>query len=278
MEVSQRARSAGRTAARSEAVGVAGRWGLVARGVIYVLVGLLAVRIAVAGTAEQADRGGAVEQISERPFGGVLLWLLGLGLAGMAVWRLAQATGREPGKKRTARLAAVARGLFYGLAAYSVLAVAAWRGHRGGAGAGGGSSDHQSKDLTARVLDLPLGPWLVGAGGCALVAAGGWIGVRAVLGKDRKKLRTGQMSRTTRRVVLTAGAVGGVSRGAVFATAGAFAVRAATTYDADRARGLDDTLRAFRQTPVGPWLLALVGAGLVTFGLYSFAMARWRTG
>ncbi|MFH8370173.1 DUF1206 domain-containing protein [Streptomyces sp. NPDC018031] len=276
MRVSGRARSAGRAAARSEAVEAAGRGGLVARGVIYLLVGLLAVRIAFGGTSAQADRSGAVEQIAERPFGGALLWLLGFGLAGMALWRLAQATWREPGKKRTARLAAAARSVFYGTVAYSVLGFAAHRGDQGGSGAGG-SSDHQSKDLTARVLDLPLGPWLVAAGGGALIVAGGWIGVRAALRKDRKKLRTGRMSRATRRAVLALGVVGGISRGAVFATAGAFAVRAAVTYDADRARGLDDTLRAFRGTPAGPWLLALVGAGLVTFGLYSFAMARWRS-
>ncbi|MFF8811434.1 DUF1206 domain-containing protein [Streptomyces pactum] len=276
MEATRRARSAGRTAARSEAVGVAGRWGLAARGVIYVLVGLLAVRIAFVSGDEQADRSGAVAQIAQRPFGGVMLWLLGLGLAGMAVWRLAQATWREPGKKNTGRLAAAARGLFYSLVAYSVLAVAARRDHGGGGGSGGDSSDHQSKDLAARVLELPLGPWLVGAGGCGLVAAGVWIAARALLGKDREKLRTGEMSRRVRRTVLVLGAVGGVSRGAVFATAGAFAIRAAMTYDADRARGLDDTLRAFRDTPAGPWLLAIVGVGLVTFGLYSFAMARWR--
>ncbi|MFE6489231.1 DUF1206 domain-containing protein, partial [Streptomyces sp. NPDC057757] len=64
--------------------------------------------------------------------------------------------------------------------------------------------------------------------------------------------------------------------GAVFAAAGVFAVRAAIDYEPDKAKGMDDTLRSFTETPVGPWLLAVVAAGLVLFGLFSWAMARWR--
>lgn len=70
--------------------------------------------------------------------------------------------------------------------------------------------------------------------------------------------------------------VGGAARGLVFAAAGAFAVRAAVDYESDRAKGLDDTLRSFAETSAGPGLLACVAAGLVLFGVFSFAMARWR--
>ncbi|MEU7244541.1 DUF1206 domain-containing protein [Streptomyces sparsogenes] len=245
-----------------------------ARGVIYLLVGLLAVRVAFGGTARQADRGGAVAEIAERPFGEVMLWILGLGLVGMLVWQLARATLRDPGTKKTKRLAAAAHCVFYAVVAYSVLSFAA--GGRGGAG-GGGSSDHQSKDITARVLQLPLGPWLVAAGGCALIAAGGWIAVRASLFKDRRRRGLGGFPPKARRTVETLGVAGGVSRGVVFAAAGAFAVQAALAYDPDRAKGLDDTLRTFRGTPAGPWLLVAVAIGLMMFGLYSLAMACRRS-
>ncbi|WP_434098035.1 DUF1206 domain-containing protein [Streptomyces sparsogenes] len=274
MSVSTRARSAGRAAARSEAVETAGRWGMGARGVIYLLVGLLAVRVAFGGTSRQADRGGAVAEIAERPFGEVMLWILGFGLVGMSVWQLARATLRDPGTKKTKRLAAAAHCVFYAVVAYSVLSFAV--GGRGGAG-GGGSSDHQSKDITARVLQLPLGPWLVAAGGCALIAAGGWIAVRASLFKDRRKRGLGGFPPKARRTVETLGVAGGVSRGVVFAAAGAFAVQAALAYDPDRAKGLDDTLRTFRGTPAGPWLLVVVATGLMMFGLYSLAMACRRS-
>src|SRR5690606_38120971 len=82
--------------------------------------------------------------------------------------------------------------------------------------------------------------------------------------------------RRTRALVDVTGVGGGIARGLVFAAAGAFAVRAAVDYEPDRAKGLDDTLRSFAQTPAGPWLLAGVAAGLVLFGMFSFALARWR--
>ncbi|WP_200301521.1 DUF1206 domain-containing protein [Streptomyces adelaidensis] len=264
--------------ARSSLTEGAARAGLTARGVIYLLVGALALQITFGGSGQEADRQGALEEIAERPLGSVLLWALGIGVVGMALWRLSEAVfgaaGPE-GRKWTKRLASAARFVFYAFVAYSVLTFAAGEGG-GGNGGGGGSSDEQSRDVTARALELPGGRWLVGAAGVAVIVAGGWIGVRALMRSYHKHLRLGEMSRRTRRVVDVTGVVGGVARGLVFAMAGVFAVRAAIEYEADRAKGLDDTLRSFADAPAGPALLACVAAGLVLFGLFSFAMARRR--
>jgi hypothetical protein len=116
----------------------------------------------------------------------------------------------------------------------------------------------------------------VGAAGVGVVVAGGWIGVRAAMRSYHKHLRLGEMSRRTRRLVDVSGVGGGVARGLVFAAAGVFAVRAAIQYEPDEAKGLDDTIRSFADAPAGPALLACVAAGLVLFGVFSFAMARWR--
>lgn len=260
-------------AARGSVTKGAARAGLAARGVIYLLVGLLALQIAFGDGKQQADRQGALAEMSEKPFGAVLLWTLGIGLVGMALWRLSEAVfgsvGAD-GRSARKRLLALVRCGFYSFVAYSVLAFAA------GSGSGGGSSDEQSRDVTARVLDLPGGRWIVGAAGVGIVGAGLWIGARAVMRHYRKDLRLGQMSRQVRRLVDITGVGGGAARGLVFAAAGAFAVRAAVEYEPDKAKGLDDTLRSFADTPVGPGLLACVAAGLVLFGLFSFAMARWR--
>jgi hypothetical protein len=251
----------------------AARAGLTARGVIYVLVGVLALRIAFGDGSRQADRSGALAEIAQEPFGAVLLWALGVGLVGMAVWRLSEAVfgavgpdGRKVGK----RLPALVRCVFYAFVAYSVLSFAT------GSGTGGSSSDEQSRDVTARALGVPAGQWIVGAVAVGVVVAGVWIGVRAVRRKYHKDLRLGEMSPGQRRLVDIAGVGGGAARGLVFAAAGAFAVRAAVDYRPDRAKGLDDTLRSFAETPFGPWLLVLVAAGVVLFGLFSFALARWR--
>ncbi|MFJ8539021.1 DUF1206 domain-containing protein [Streptomyces sp. NPDC093591] len=262
-----------RRVARGSVTEGAARAGLAARGVIYLLVGALALQIAFGDTNAQADRGGALAALAQKPFGAVLLWALGIGLVGMALWRLSEAlfgSVGQDGRSARKRLLAAVRFAFYVFVAYSVLSFAASRNH------GGGSSDQQSRDATARALEIPAGQWLVGAAGAAVVVAGGWIGVRAVLRKYRDKLRLGRMSHRTRQLVDVTGVAGGAARGLVFALAGVFAVRAAIDYEPEQAKGLDDTLRTFAETPLGPWLLVCVAAGLVLFGVFSFAMARWR--
>ncbi|WP_406010738.1 DUF1206 domain-containing protein [Streptomyces sp. NBC_00637] len=259
-------------AARGSLTKGAAKAGLAARGVIYLLVGLLALQIAFGDGSQQADRQGALAEISEKPFGAVVLWALGIGLVGMALWRLSQVVfggvGAD-GRSAKKRLLALGRCAFYSFVAYSVLAFAA------GSGSGGGG-DEQSRDVTARALDLPAGQWIVGAGGVGIIIAGVWIGARAVMRSYRKHLRLGEMSPRVRRMVDVTGVGGGAARGVVFAAAGVFAVRAAVEYEPNKAKGIDDTLRSFAGTPAGPGLLACVAAGLVLFGLFSFAMARWR--
>nr|WP_240437086.1 DUF1206 domain-containing protein [Streptomyces sporangiiformans] len=270
-------RAATRRAAGSLAEGAA-RAGFTARGVIYLLVGMLALQLAFGGGERQADQSGALAEVSEQPFGAVLLWALGVGLVGMALWRLSEAcfgAAGPDGRSWKKRLSSAARCLFYGFVAHSVLTFAA--GARGsGSGSGGGSSDGRSQDVTARVLDLPGGQWVMGVAGVAVVCAGVWMGFAAVSRRYRKHLMLSQMSRRVRGLADTAGVAGGAARGLVFAAAGAFALRAAVDYQPDKAKGVDDTLRSFTETPMGPWLLAGVAVGLVLFGVFSFVMARWR--
>ncbi|MER7838152.1 DUF1206 domain-containing protein [Streptomyces sp. NPDC096040] len=261
-------------AANSRAVAAAARAGFVARGVLYALIGVLSLRIAFSGGGQQADRGGAIAEIAQKPFGAVLLWLLGIALAGMALWRLSEAAfgqagpdGAKPGR----RAMAAGRFCFYGFVAYSVLSYAA-----GDKGSGSGSSDKNSQDVTAKALDWPGGQWIVGVAGAAVTAAGVWIAVRALMRKFEKHLRMSEMSQRTRKFVAFFGMFGGTARGIVFATAGCFAIAAAVRHEPGEAKGMDDTLRTFADTPAGPWLLALIAVGLMAFGVFSCANARWR--
>ncbi|MCT9081021.1 DUF1206 domain-containing protein [Streptomyces fulvoviolaceus] len=270
--LSRTGRREARRAASGPATEGAARAGFTARGVIYLLVGVLALQIAFGDGTRQADRTGALAELSDKPFGAVLLWALGIGLVCMALWRLSEVLFGSVGQDgRTARkrLLAAVRCVFYAFVAYSVLSFAVGSG-------GGRSSDKQSKDVTARALEVPAGQWLVGAAGAGIVVAGVWMCVQAVRRKYRDKLKLGEMGPRVRGLVDVAGVAGGVARGAVFAAAGAFAVRAAVDYEPKRAKGVDDTLRSFADTPLGPWLLACVAVGLVLFGVLSFAMARWR--
>jgi hypothetical protein len=248
--------------------------GFVARGLLYLLVGVLAVRVALTGTREQADRGGALAEVASSPFGAVLLWALGVGLAGMALWRLSEAVfggaGANSGGKAK-RLAAAARFLFYAVTSFFVLSFAA-----GDRGSGAGSTDRQSQDITGRLLDLPGGPWWVGALSAVLLGAGVVIAVRAMMRKYRKHLTWGSMSKHQRLLMDVTGIAGGVGRGLVLGVIGFFGLKAAVEFDPAEAKGVDDALRAFADTPVGPWLLVAVAVGLVLFGVFSFGQARWR--
>ncbi|MFE3519163.1 DUF1206 domain-containing protein [Streptomyces sp. NPDC059166] len=273
--LSMNARGQARRAARSRALDVGARAGFVARGVIYLLVGVLALRIAFSdGGGKQADRGGAIAEIAEKPFGSFLLWALGVALAGMALWRLSEAVlgqAGPDGDKATKRAMAAGRFVFYSFVSYSVLSYAA-----GDKSSGSGSSDKQTDDVTARALEWPGGQWIVGAAGVAVLCAGLWIAFRAIARKYHKHLKTGEMSRRVRQAVDVTGVFGGAVRGAVFATAGGFAVAAAVQHEPGKAKGMDDTLRSFTETPAGPWLLAFIAVGLAAFGLFSWANARYR--
>jgi hypothetical protein len=269
------ARGHAQRAANSTAVAAGARAGFVARGVIYVLIGILSLRIAFSGSGgKQADRGGAIAEIAQKPFGTVLLWLLGAALAGMALWRLSEAAFGQAGpdgQKAGKRAMAAGRCVFYGFVSYSVLSYAA-----GDKGSGSGSSDKSSQDTTAEALDWPGGQWIVAVAGIAVAAAGVWIAVRAIMRKFEKHLKMSEMSQKTRKAVACLGVFGGTARGIVFAAAGAFAVVAAVQHKPGKAKGMDDTLRSFTDTPAGPWLLVLIAVGLVAFGSFSWANARWR--
>jgi Domain of Unknown Function (DUF1206) len=262
----------GGRAARSPVLTGLARAGLAARGVMYILIGAIAVDIAAGSRGSQADNAGAVRLVGGTPAGSVLLWLLAAGFAGMALWRLSEAlwgsAGRD-GRKPVHRLANLGRAAVYGVLTYSILTFAL------GVGAPT-SSDSQSQDLTATALHHTGGQVVVALAGLALVGGGIAVAYRAATGKFLADLRMGTASTATRRVVERLGQIGGVARGAVFTAVGVFLLVAGLTRQPSQARGIDSALRSFAHTPLGPWLLVIVALGLVAFGLFSLCEARWR--
>jgi Domain of Unknown Function (DUF1206) len=270
---SLRTRRSARQAANSRPMAWLARAGLTARGVMYVLIGIIAIQIAVNGSRQQADRTGAVRLVASTPLGSFLLWLLVIGFAGMTLWRLSEAiwgTNDAGGRKPAKRAANLARAVFYAVVTFGILKYALGIGQPS-------SSDTQSQDLTATALRHPGGQVIVAIAGIVVIGAGLYVMYRAYKLKFLKHLRMGGTSARTRTVVKRLGQIGGIARGFVFGTVGVFLVVAAADANPGQAKGIDSALRALARTPLGPWLLVVVALGLLTFGVYSWCEARWRT-
>ncbi len=275
-------RHKGRRAGNREEVEWLGRTGLVAKGVIYGLVAVLALQVAIDGrdAAQTPDKEGALRLVADQPFGRWLLVALALGFAAYALWRLAQAFADREGKggdaKGLARRAGyMCLGGWYVVLTWLTITTLRGAGEAGGSGSSG-AGNAQEQQATADVFDLPFGRELVLGAAACFVAAAGWNVYRALSGRLEKHLRTSEMSETTRTTVLSIGAVGHIARGAVFGLIGLFLARAALEFDADEARGLDGTLLEVVRQPYGPALLAAVAVGLGAYALWCWAEARYR--
>ncbi|MBS2532645.1 DUF1206 domain-containing protein [Catenulispora sp. NF23] len=248
-----------------------GRAGFVARGVVYLVIGWIALMIALEHRAVEADRTGALELIAGKTMGFAVLWFLVVGFAGMTLWRATLALRPElPGKKGVgSRLASAGKAVLYAVAAYTTARFTV-TGHASG------STNQQSTDFTTDLMRHSGGRWLVGAAGLGLVIGGVFMIKRGLERRFAKELRTGSPSGATRRRVLILGTVGNVARGVIAVGAGGFLVDAAIKFDPSKARGVDGTLRALATAPLGTVILIAMAFGLAAFGAYSFCEARWR--
>jgi hypothetical protein len=262
----------GRRAGQSPWVERLGRIGLVAKGVLYAVVAILAVNVALGGREESPDRHGALQAIAEQPFGRGLLSLLALGVAGYALWRLAQAIfdrdleGEGP-KGLAKRGAALAKAFFYG--ALCVLTVSTIFGEESNSGG-------NEQRTTAGVFDWPGGRYLVYGVGLAFLGAAAFNGYRAVTCKFNKKLKTSEMGEAEETAATGVGILGHLARMVVFALIAVFLLEAAWEFDAKEARGLDGALLELSQAPYGGLLLGAVAVGLFGYALYCIVQARYR--
>lgn len=249
------------------------RLGLGARGVVYLLVAWIAIRIALLHSGQEADRQGAMQEIDHNTAGKVVLLVMAVGFFGYAAWRIVQSISGFPdsegAKEWGKRAVSAARALLYLAFAYSAARTAL-------SGQSGSGSDKTSKRATAGVLAHQGGRALVIAAGVGFIIAGIALAVRGVMRKFESHLDTGRMSETTEKVVATLGVAGQTARGVVFAVIGGFLIDAAVSYDPHKAQGLDGALRALAHPTAGRLLLVLVALGLACFGLYSLAESKYR--
>lgn len=253
----------------SDAFEVAARIGFVARGIVYGLIGALAVALATGAGGKATSQQGALETVAHQPLGHALVVAIAVGLGGYALWRVVRASlGRGPeddGDSLIDRVGGFGSGVVYALLCVIAVGIAIGRAHGNGAVSG----------KTAGVLGWPLGREIVGIAGIVLVVVGlyqGWRGVSRDFLDDAK---VGKMSRRMRRFLVAIGVVGHVSRMVVFGLVGVFLIKAAIEYDPRTAVGVGGALGKLLHQPAGNALLGVVAAGLLAFGLFSMTDARY---
>jgi hypothetical protein len=266
-------------ASQSKTFEAIARLGLIGKGAIFILIGILAIRVAVGDKGQAEDKSGALETVARQPFGEAIVVALAVFFAAYAIWRFVEAivgTDDDGAKDWAKRAGYVGRGAVYAVLAFVAIQIAAGAdGENGGKGAGSGGGGNEDA-LTARVLDWPAGQWIVMLAGLAVLGAAGWNVWRGLSRKFKKTWHTEDMSEQEERVATGVGVAGHLARGVTFALIGAFIVRAAWQYDPKETVGLDGALAKLARADYGPWLLGLTALGLICYGLFCFAEARWR--
>jgi membrane protease YdiL (CAAX protease family) len=227
------------------------------------------VLVALGHGSHEADQQGALQLLAGQPYGTVSLWLLGIGLAGYALWRLSEAAFGAAGDGHRAgpRLRSLGRAVVYAGLAYLTFKVIS---------GSQGSQSQKQQDVTASVMQHPGGRWLVGIAGVIVIIAGVALANEGIRRKFMKYLMTSRMSPRTRRLVRMLGQLGSISRGVVLVLVGILVTDAAVTHSPAKSGGVDQALLTLRNQPFGPVLLILVALGLVAFGGYGLCEARWR--
>ncbi|MEJ7634876.1 DUF1206 domain-containing protein [Aeromicrobium sp.] len=270
-DVAEQGNRAGQEARHSTTMRAAARVGLVAYGIVHLIIAWIALQIAWSGGGD-ASSGGALQKIAEQPFGKALLWIAAAGLVALAAWQVMTAiwgyqSESDDKKRLLKRLSAVGRAIVYALLAFSAARTAA--------GSGGSSGDSKEEGLTSDLLSAPAGRILVAAVGIAILVIAARHVHRGVTDKFTHDLEGPATSGTSGSGVIMVGRVGYVGKGIAIAVIGVLFGWAAISYDSEKAGGLDDALKTVRDQAFGPYLLTLVALGLAAYGLFCFAWARY---
>lgn len=250
------------------------RAGYAAKGVVYGLVGGLALLAAFNSGGQTTGSRGALRSLLDQPFGQVLLGVIAAGLAGYALWCFVRAVF-DPERDGTGWKGLGKRAFQFGKGVVHVGLVVAAVGMIRGTG-GGGDDDRGLEQWTAWLMSFPAGIWLVGIAGAAVALYGARQLYRAWTTDLDDQLSLGRMGPTAARWTIRFSRFGMAARGVVFAVIGGFLIAAAMHSDPSEAKGVGGALRTLEQQPYGPILLGLVALGLMAYGAYELIRARYR--
>ena len=242
----------------SRAYGVAITVGLMAYGVVYLLIAWIALQLAWGQSSQEASQQGALQELAGKPLGGVLLWVVAIGLFALVPWRALQLVYGHLDLEH--KLSAIGRAAVYIVLGISAVKVAV---------GSGSSSTGQQQSLSARVMQHGAGRVLIVVIGIAIIAVGARQLHKAITKKFTEDLIGG-----VSEVTILLGRIGYAAKGVAFAVVGVLFGWAAISYDPKKAGGLDTALRTINGQPFGSVLLTVLALGLAAFGLYCFSWSR----
>jgi len=269
-DIADRAQRLGFRAHRSDWLDRFAQMGLVAYGVMHVIIGWLAVQLAFGDRAGSTSTEGAIHELAAQPFGEVLVWMVGIGMYLLAAWQLVEAVlgHRDHGGADRARKRATSAGkaVVYAVIGTSAVKVAL--------GDGSGSSEKSTDTMTAKLMDLPGGQVLVGLVGVGIIVVGAALAYRGVTDRFLRDIDAEGQGGATGSAYTWLGRAGYSAKGAALGVVGGLFCYAAITHEARESGGLDQALAEVLDQPFGPVLLTAIGLGIGCFGVYCFAWAR----
>jgi len=250
------------------------RVGLVAYGLVHLLIAYLALRLAWGLGGRDADQTGALETVAHGPGGRTLLWTIGLGMLALALWQAGEVLLWWHGllvKEHRVRTAVViskclAKALVYAVLGGTALLFAVGLEYE---------ADERLQDLTDETLDIPGGAALVLVVAVGVIAVGVYTLVRGVTGGFMRDIDLPAAPDRWEPLIEHIGRVGYVAKGIAFALVGVLLWQAAVSADVTSATGLDGAMTAIAGVAAGPWLLTAVAVGFAAFGVYALARARY---
>ena len=242
----------------SRTYGAAITVGLIAYGLVHLLIAWIALQLAWGKSSQEASQQGALEELAGKPLGGVLLWVVAFGLLVLVVWRVLEIVYGHLDLEK--KLSSIGRAVVYLVLGLSAVKVAA--------GAGGSSTGEQ-RTLSARLMAHSAGRALIVVIGLAIIAIGVGQIYKAVTKKFTEDLVGGVSDLT-----ILLGRIGFAAKGIAFIVVGVLFGWAAIDYDPQKAGGLDTALHTIKEQPFGSVLLTVLAAGLAAFGGYAFIWSR----
>jgi hypothetical protein len=248
------------------------RLGFVVRGLIYLIIGVLALQLAIGAGGATATPTSAIALIGKQPQGKLLLVIIAAGLAGYSLWGFVRAILDPLGRGTSAKGMLDRAGFLFSGVSYGLLLIPTVLTVMNKPNTATASS---TPGVPASLLSGPMGKWLIVGFGLFWIAAGAGQVITAYRAKFIRDLKTSTMSASEIKAASWLGKIGFTARGIVFGLIGVIILQTDFAVGAKQAQGFDGALAALAHAPYGELLLGTVAIGLIVFGAYSALCAKW---